>query len=301
MHTSQLAFVLAVITALQVTRPASAEDPHPDILRVMSYNIWYVFAKGEAEEAGQAWVHSQTPDVVALQELTNIAPQKLQDLAAAWEHPHSSLLKTKGFSVGLTSRWEIEVIERGLDGMHHGFLHARTNGVDYILVHLSPFRWEVRRREAEIVMARVAPLLEQGRPVIVLGDFNANSPEDRQWLDSNRKLLDSKAKSDSRHDHVANLKDGKIDYGVMQRFLDGGLCDTATGHLPETTEHRLSVPTGIWADKQTAVTTGERIDFILSSDDLFPKVKRCRIITRGPVNAISDHYPVITDFASSPF
>ena len=48
-------------------------------LRVMSYNIWYAFAKGKQVEAGKKWIRSRKPDVVALQELTSIRPEKLQD------------------------------------------------------------------------------------------------------------------------------------------------------------------------------------------------------------------------------
>ncbi len=279
--------------------PLMAADPHPDILRVMSYNTWYVFAKGQEQKAGMKWVGSRTPDVVALQELTNIKPDKLQEFATAWGHDHSSLLKTSGFSVGLTSRWEIEVVEKGLKGMHHGFLHAKTNRIHYFLVHLSPFKWEVRQREADILMKWIQPLLEKGEKVMVLGDFNAVSPEDRKWLEAkeNARLLKSRMESDAKHGHVQNLKDGKFDYGVMESFFKGGLVDSGKGHLPETFEARLSIPTGIWTDKKSAVKMGERIDFILVSKDLHERVKACEVVTEGEVNRISDHYPVISDFA----
>lgn len=295
-RTRLLIYALATVTFLVGAASAIAENPHSETLRVMSYNTWYVFAKGEEEEAGKQWVLSQKADVVALQELTNITDKKLQELATAWGHPHSALLKTEGFSVGLTSRWEITLVERGLDEMHHGFLHVMTNGIHYFVVHLSPFIWKVRQREAAIVMAKVSPLLEKEERVVVLGDFNAHSPDDRRWLEGDEELLESKRVSDSKHAHVENLRDGKIDFSVMQSFLEGGLADTATGHLPETPGHRLSLPTGIWGDKKTPPEKGQRIDFILSSPNLFRTVKNSRIVREGVVNKISDHYPVITDF-----
>lgn len=272
------------------------EDPHPETLRVMTYNIWYVFNHGKAQVEGKQWVASQTPDVVALQELTNIKPAKLQELATAWGHPHSSLLKTRGFSVGLTSRWPIETIEKNVEGMHHGYLHAKTGNTHYFTVHLSPFRWSVRLKEADILLSKIKPLLDRGEDVIVLGDFNACSPADKRWLAENPALLEKTATSDKKHDHVENLRDGKIDFSVMEKFLAGELSDTASGKLPENAASHTSFPTGILSNKKTAVTQGQRIDFILCSRALLQKVERAAIVTEGTVNSLSDHYPVLTDF-----
>ena len=304
---NHISIVLArvFLSVLSTQTVFSSEDPHPDTLRVMSYNTWYVFgARNKYVEADQRpdpakWVKSQAPDVVALQELTNIEPERLKEFAAAWGHQYSSLLKTSGFSVGLTSRWPIETIEKGLKGMHHGFLHAKTNGVHYFLVHLSPFKWAVRQREAKLLMRQINPLLKKGKEVIVLGDFNAVSKEDEKWIESaeNVERLQSNKESDVKHGHVQNLKNGKWDYGTMDIFFNGGLKDSATGKLAESFEARLSIPTGIW-NKNTnyaVPTIGHRIDFILASQSLQKKVKTCKIITEGDVNRISDHYPVITE------
>mgnify|MGYP000459925433 FL=1 len=301
-----VAFILSSVYCGSMFASAQhkANDPHPETLRVMSYNTWYGFnernrhVKKDAPSA-QEWVKGQTPDVVALQELVGWKPEQLKKLATGWDHPHSSLLKTSAFSVGLTSRWPIETIEKGMKGMHHGYLHAKTNGVHYFLVHLSPFKWEVRQREAKIIVEKIKPLLAKGEKVIVLGDFNAVSAEDSKWLESKKQgdFLEGKANTDNKHGHVQNLKDGKLDYEAMNIFFKAGLKDTATGHLPETFETRLTSPTGIWSKtNKTAVKMGERIDFILSTENLYKTVTSCKIITKGDVNKISDHYPVITDF-----
>lgn len=289
-----LLFILFVAPVI----PLHADDPHPDTLRVMSYNTWYVFAEGREQPAGKEFVKSHTPDVVALQELTNIKEEKLQEFASAWDHPHSCLLKTKGFSVGMTSRWPIEVIEKRLKGMHHGYLHAKSHGVHYFLVHLSPFKWEVRKREAAIITAKVKVLLKQKERVIVLGDFNAVSAADKDWLDADKELIPKMKESDTRHGHVQNLRDGKLDFSVMASFFDSGLVDTAKSHVPVDAAHRLSCPTGIFADKKNPPGNGKRIDYILSSIDVYQQVKSSTIIREGVVNKISDHYPVITDFAT---
>jgi len=307
----KLLTILALWNICGISGLASAQekvqDPHPDILRVMTYNTWYGFKERDAHvkkdaPSAQEWVKAQTPDVVALQELTGWTPERLKKLAAGWGHEHTSLLKNSGFSVGLSSRWPIETVEKGIKGMHHGYLHAKTNGVHYFLVHLSPFKWEVRQREAKILVDKMKLLIEQGEKVIILGDFNTVSKEDAKWLEAKEQgdYIKNKLAVDKKHGHVQNLKDGKLDYEAMNIFFKGGLKDTATGHLPETFEARLTSPTGIWSKTdRVAVKMGERIDFILSTENLFKTVTSCKIITKGDVNKISDHYPVITDFSTN--
>ena len=292
-------FVLCCLTSLAAVQPVyaadQAEDPHPETLRVISYNVWYVFNHGKQIKEGQAWLKSHAPDVVALQELTDIKPEKLEQLAAGWDHPNSVLLKTSGFSVGLTSRWPIEVVTKQLEGMHHGYLHAKTNGVHYFVVHLSPFKWSVREREAKIVLKEAAPLVKQGKSVIILGDFNAMSPDDEEVL-AKTLVRDKSKASDDKHEHVENLRDGQIDFEVMRRFFDAGLHDTTVKHLPAQPKDRNSCPTGVFDDQSTPPAEGQRIDFILSTEGLFKAVETSSIPKEGPVNVISDHYPVITDF-----
>ena len=181
--------------------------------------------------------------------------------------------------------------------MHHGFLHVKTAGVHYFVVHLSPFKWEKRQEEATILLQSIEPLLEAEQSVIVLGDFNSWSSDDRKWLESDQNgLLAKKKKSDTQHSHVQNLKGNSFDYEVLNKFLKSGLADTAKGHLAETFASRTTFPTGVFTDKKNAVTIGERIDFILASDGLANRVVRFEIPTSGAVNRIADHYPVIVDF-----
>ena len=288
--------ILLVLSLAFLTSDCFADDPHPRTLRVMTYNTWYVFAKGKEQDTGAKFIQSHSPDVVALQELTNIQPETLHQLASQWEHGYSSLLKTSGFSVGLTSRWPIELIEKRLDKMHHGYLHANTNGVHYFVVHLSPFDWKVRMREAEVLLSKINPLLEKNAKIIVLGDFNAHSACDAQWLSKNKTLLEKLRQSDKKNDHVENLRDGQFDFSVMKLFLDTKLADTSEQTVQNTAARRSTFSTGIWSDKKTAPATGERIDYILASPSMLARVKNSSVIREGIVNRISDHYPVITDF-----
>ena len=97
-------------------------------LKVMTYNIWngYDWGKDETRRAEvTGWIKRQDPDIVALQELCEYTSGKLEKDASFWGHPYSELLKTTGYSVGITSRYPIEVRDKIRDGMHHGFGHKR--------------------------------------------------------------------------------------------------------------------------------------------------------------------------------
>ncbi len=292
-----LALSLLLLSSSCHSGERQPDAPLADSLRVLSYNTYYVFSKGREVDAARDWITLQAPDVVALQELTDIDEDRLSELAAGWGHEHSALLKTSGFSTGLTSSSPIEVVERMLDGLHHGCLHARVDGVDVFVVHLSPFRWATRTSETELLLAKIQPLLEQHEEVIVLGDFNALSPTDRHLLDVQPGLLKKARASDAEHDHIENLRDGIFDYSVMQRFFDGGLVDAALPFFDASHESHWTFTTGIWSEQQIDPPEGgTRIDFVLADPVLAAAVVSAHITRTGVVNRTSDHYPVLVEF-----
>jgi|TARA_B110000305_G_C18787749_1_gene336908 hypothetical protein len=40
--------------------------------------------------------------------------------------------------------------------MHHGALHFRTWGIDFMVVHFSPFSYKKRGEEAKIILSKLA-------------------------------------------------------------------------------------------------------------------------------------------------
>ena len=283
--------------AMQDDGPSGAPASADGSLDVLCYNTYYVFDHRKEVAAATAWIAAQAPDVVALQELTNASDEELAGLAAGWGHPHSALLKTSGFSVGITASSPVEVVERRVEGMHHGYLHARVDGMHVFVVHLSPFRWEVRRTEATILLERIQPLLDAGEDVLVLGDFNALSPADRAEMDRQPERLEQARASDAQHDHVENLREGSFDYSVLERFFAARLTDVAIPFLVADAAPRWTFTTGIWEEpKDTAPEAGSRIDHVLASPRLAERAVSARVVRQGVVNRTSDHYPVLVQF-----
>jgi len=287
---STLTVCLGTLTFLAAQSPPSPTvDPHPDTLRVLTYNTWFTFNEQKAEERGIQLIKNETPDITVLQELVDIQPDLLQSLSERWGHPHSSLQKTKGYSVGVTSHWPIQVVEKVVTDQGHGYLHVVIKGIHVFAIHLHPFGHGKRQREADVLIKKIAPLLKQKKKIIVAGDFNAHSQDDAKLLYSQPQLLKNYRASDTKHG-LNNLRDGKFDFQVMDTFFKAGLIDSSRKLLAKTTAARTT-----YGDPSK---TGQRIDFILTDPALFKKVQSSRVITPEPFNgpAISDHYAVVSDF-----
>lgn len=247
-------------------------------LRILNWNVLYAFNHGKSVDAGVGWIRKCSPDVVALQELNGLTEASLRTLASRWGHDHAVILKEKGFPVGLTSRQPIEVIERQVEGFHHGYLHARTYGVDFFVVHF----WPGKDHEAERVAAKIRPLLEDNRQVVLLGDFNNHSRHDQQFLDTRTAVTPR--------------------YGVVDQFESIGLVDQVHAHQPD---QKYSCPSPItiprWsADLKELKSKRQRIDFIFADARLSKSVRVAEIRVSEPLDKISDHYPVVVELRFPP-
>lgn len=255
----------------------------PPHFEIISYNILEGFTNSpsqrfpsgnERQGVVSDWLAEQAPAIVGFQELNGYTEERLTEESRAWGHGYAATVKEGGYIVGLTSREPIEVIERHLEGMHHGSLHARTMGIDCFVVHLSPFSYEHRQRESKMIVQRVRKSVQAKRPVIVMGDFNALSPQDIDAYEGDEALLTRMRSSDAQHDHVENLSDGQIDYSVMQIFLDAGLVDMYAKHRDSDAEPGR-----------------RRIDFILATPDLSERLTSADWLVGKPFTAMSDHPP----------
>lgn len=282
----------------------TADPGSGESLRIISYNIWNGFDWGKDLDRlrnFQQWMHAQDSDVAALQELCSYNPDRLQEEAAGWGHSHSLLLKESGYSVGLSSKQPIELVERIRKDLHHGALHCRTMGLDFLVVHLHPGSIERRREEARILEEKIRAIQAKGRPLVVLGDFNAHSPYDSTLYDPQGPLLSHLRESNKNKEGASgNLEGGHLDYSVISTFLSLGLHDPVPPRTA-TLEERGSFPAMALSDlnkesQKQLWERLERIDYILLTEDLAEKCTSARVLNGKENWFLSDHYPVMADF-----
>ena len=270
------------------------------IVKVISYNIWNGFEWGEDEERQEkliAWMKAQNPDVVAVQELCDYTKDRLLKDAKNWGHSYAEVLKTSGYPVGITSKEPIEVKERILEGMHHGAFHCNTFDIDFMVVHFSPFSYEKRRQETEIVLNKLSKIAETHNKYIVLGDFNAVSPFDADLYKDKGGRLKAMRESEAKHHHIRNLFQGQLEYGVMSTFLSFPLIDVVQKHTSGL-DQRTSSPTQVFEEEKGKGRhpNSKRIDYILVSPSLEPGCTHAQVLNMEETFYLSDHYPVLAEF-----
>jgi exodeoxyribonuclease III len=279
-----------------------------DQIKVMSYNIWNGFDWGkdkDREAAMVKWLKEQDADVIGFQELNDFTHEKLQALASQWGYPYSILLKEDGYPIGITSKTPLVLKTKMIGGMWHGMLHAQTQGIDFLVVHLSPQDWQFRRREAELLSEYIENVLIQTgqEKYMILGDFNAHSPFDINFDKSNPTELRLDQKADSIRlaekgtEAFINLRNNKIDYSVMSRFLSIPLIDVIKPYVADSDLKSFPTPlvTGHMAPAEIA-TFQKRIDYILVSPYFEDSVIHAEIINYGETERLSDHFPVVAIF-----
>jgi endonuclease/exonuclease/phosphatase family metal-dependent hydrolase len=267
--------------------------------RVVSYNVLDGFTThpGRRERVAD-WLAGRRADVVALCELNHYTEDRLQRECRHWGHEYAVQLKLEGYPTGLTSRTPITDVERVTEGFHHGVLHGRTAGIDFLVVHLSPHEFRVRQAEAARLADWVRRLLADGRRVIVLGDFNSLSPADRPLYEA-RGLFDyHRSRAESLADR--NLNDGQPDFTVHQVLLDAGLADVIARHVPLGPE-RVTCATPLIRSPGTDDASWQRgqrrIDFLLADAELAARSIAASVFNGASMDALSDHYPIEADFA----
>lgn len=278
-----------------------------DTLKVITYNIWNGFDWGKdtlRHSKLQQWMKEQQPSVVALQELCAYTPAKLEEDAKSWGHNYSVLLKTTGYSVGLTSESPIQLKEKILDGMHHGALHCETGGIDFLVVHLHPGSINRRREEAEILLRKLVEIENENSRYIVLGDFNAHSPFDADLYEPDGYFISRLRKSNEGKGINGNIFMNDLDYSILSSFLAFPLYDVTRNYTTGINE-RGSFPSRVLGPlnnetNEQLVSRLERIDYILVSPSMKEKCIDAKI-NNGEENwFLSDHYPAQAKFILTP-
>ena len=134
--------------------PLENDEGYKGTVRVMQYNVYDGIENGQRREWIGQWVREQRIDVLTLNELNGWTDEYLADIALAWGFSHSELLDTKGYNMGIMSKFKITPLAKTVGGtFHHGFLHVRiehpTHPFRCVVTHLSPFESSKRVMEAQ--------------------------------------------------------------------------------------------------------------------------------------------------------
>lgn len=290
-------YTLLFIWLLPVTsngQPAGKEK-----LRVISYNIWNGFEHDASRRANFInWIKGQQPDILAMTELVGFTEKDLGQLASEYGHKYYAIVKEEGYPVGITSNEPITVVKKQMEGFWHGMLHVKTHGLDMIVTHLSPHDWKFRLKEAQMLTSYIQD--NQLDNCMVMGDFNAYSPFDADWVETHAQLIENMQKWDAEQETYRNMRDGRFDYSVLSKFLSIGLTDICRLYVPA--DKRTTFPTAFlygWQHGDTRLHgIGERLDYILVSPSLVSRCLDARIHNGIETEGISDHYPVSVDLVS---
>lgn len=251
--------------------------------KVITYNTYAHFGERKRVHETAGWLRSQRPDLVALQELSNITGEELAGLAQSWGHPFAAVFSETGSTTGITSRHPIEEIVRHRDGFFRGILQVRTAGNDVFVVHKSPYNRAERLADLERIGPVIAARIALGHSVIVLGDFNAQTEADDPFLSTQVQLLNALPA-----DH---LNAGYFDYDVMNGYLGLGLADATLPGGPAT----VTAPTLFrepHRPESVRAWRSERIDYVLV--DAARAARTTMLYPRERLlEFTSDHYPVI--------
>ena len=259
-------------------------------LKLLSYNVWYGFTKKPERKANYLkFMKAQAPDVVSLQELNHYTPAKLADDAKAWGHPHSVLLKEKGFPTGITSSQPITGVKRTLEGFHHGLMRCQTHGIHLYAIHLHPGNWEIRLREIDLLLKDIATLPGDAK-VALAGDFNTFSLHDKPVYDRSEDMIPFFKRLDVRT-KGKNLRDGQLDYRHLKRLEDAGFVD-----LIHTKREAFlgTFPTPLRKDEDMG--PDRRLDYVFATPSLAASCRAAACIVNETTGLLSDHQPVSATF-----
>lgn len=283
---SMLLFLLAISCNLSIAQ---------EKLRIINYNVLVGMETDTTsnKESFANWIKSQNPDILALEEMNNFTPKKIEEFASQYGHPYAVLLKEDGYPVALTSKFPIINVSKVLDNMHHGFIKARIKDINIIVLHLSPHKYQKRNEEIDLILETITSY-PSNEKWIIMGDFNSVTPLDKEHY-SNGELAKSMEGNDIEYSYVKNLVNGKtLDYDVHQKILDFGFVDVLRVFHKDfisTCDTKIFNP-------NEAEDTKSRIDFIYISKNMETDAITSEVLKDSFTDYSSDHYPVLFELKS---
>ncbi|MEM6313704.1 MAG: endonuclease/exonuclease/phosphatase family protein [Planctomycetota bacterium] len=246
-------------------------------MRLLTYNI-LDGGIGRADPLAEVML-ANAPDVVALVEAEDaeqnrrIAKRLGMDVVPAPGRSRQCVL---------LSRLPIESsVNHGLapDGPR-ACVECVVEGLPITVVHLHPHRprhdEERRLREIGVVLEKLAVHRAEGRPHVVMGDFNAISPL--------QQIEESKLRPGDLHGLREN--ENELPRDVIRTMLDAGYVDVFAELNPE------AVPTAGTLD---AIHAGLRVDYIFAWGFERGALVSAKIETDRLARYASDHLPVVAE------
>ena len=282
--------ILALSSATTSAQPIVRSQPEK--LKVITHNVWYGFTKKPQPryDNWKRWMKAQAPDVVSLQELNSYTKEKLQADAESWGHSYSVLLKEEGFPTGITSKYPITDVKRIRKGFHHGLLRCRIQGIWFYVVHFHPSNYQWRIDEAALLKQDVKSLPDENPKVVLAGDFNGFSPNDKSNYDSSPKLVPFFKSLDAKNSRARNLNKGRIDYGGIQAILNQGYTDLVAARRAPELPFVGTFPGALVSEEDHG--SDRRLDYIFVSPSLSARVDSVAILRDPCTEMLSDHIPV---------
>jgi endonuclease/exonuclease/phosphatase family metal-dependent hydrolase len=282
-------------------RPAKAASPGPRVritarsdkgwgawpaagvfMRIISDNI-LDGGEGRADPLAEV-ITAQRPDIVCLIEADN--PEVVERIAARLGMDSVTGRGAK-HAVALLSRWTIveSINHAGLRGTPRCLLEATVRepgGREWPVgvVHFKGGAFEadevVREAEARVLLEVFARHRSAGRPHLLAGDFNANSPF--QQIDP--------ARCTPRTAEALTANGGRIPRRVMEQILAAGYTDILAVRLGDAAATAASF---------TTLHPGQRLDYILSFGVPPARMAEARIEQDRLARYASDHFPVVAE------
>jgi endonuclease/exonuclease/phosphatase family metal-dependent hydrolase len=249
-------------------------------MRIVSYNI-LDGGEGRADPVGEV-IEAQRPDVVALVEaddltvVARIARRLTMDYVHAPGRSHASALLTR-FAIR-------DSINHALlrDGMSKSLLEATviddrgaewTFGVLHLHAHAAESDETERERELAVVLDVFAPHRAAGRPHVLCGDFNSDSPV--------QKIDPEKCKERTRR--LWRENGGHLPRRVIETVLANGYVDTL-----HATRGGDATMMGTFSTQHP----GQRVDHIFTHGVATSRLKSAWIEYDRLAKYASDHFPV---------
>lgn len=253
----------------------------------MRIATWNVNSLRVRLEHVSSWADEHRPDVLALQE-TKVPDEEFPGEAFDALGYRSVCNGQPAYNgVALAARGEIDDVVTDLDGLddpQRRVIGATIDGVRVYNLYVpngqsvESEKYVYKLEWLEALRAQLARELDRHSRLVVVGDFNI-APDDRDV-----------------HDPAA--WEGKVhctpaERAALRRILDLGLHDAF--RLLDQPERSFS-----WWDYRAAAfrrNLGLRIDLILCSEAMRPRLTSCRIdVEPRRLDRPSDHAPVVADF-----